>query len=386
MTPRTPACDQTKIGKESARRHPPRNLLVKELSAIVARITGSTQPAGVLATLVTVAGSSYRRPGARLLFSDTGERHGSISGGCLEEDVVARARDVASTGRAELVTYDTTSENDLVWGVGLGCHGVVQVFLEKLTARPRWASVIAENLRARRATSLAVVWRSDDPAELGTRLAHDRAANGNEPLVDPFAPAAASDPEGVFFETIQPPVPLVIFGAGDDVRPLARFAKELGWHVTVADPCADFVTPARFPEADTLIIGPASELVARAAPPAGALAVVMTHRYLHDVPVLRDLLPRALAYIGLLGPKLRAEKILSDLRHDGLSLTDDQRAHLHAPVGLDIGAVNPEEVALSIIAEMRATLARRDARPLRERKLPIHEVSSPLKPNFSSAP
>src|SRR5690606_6445835 len=97
------------------------------------------EPPGVLATLVSVAGSSYRRPGARLLLTPHGQRIGSISGGCLEEDVLARARHVAATGTPDLVTYDTTSENDLVWGVGLGCHGIVQVFIEKLPLQPRWA-------------------------------------------------------------------------------------------------------------------------------------------------------------------------------------------------------------------------------------------------------
>jgi xanthine/CO dehydrogenase XdhC/CoxF family maturation factor len=172
--------------------------------------------------------------------------------------------------------------------------------------------------------------------------------------------------------TIAPPTALFLFGAGDDAQPLARFAGELGWHVTVADPRAAFATAARFPTARAFVVAPAAELADRAAPGADALAVVMTHHYVHDVPILRALLGRPLAYLGLLGPRKRSEKILADLAAGGLALTPASRARLHAPVGLDLGADTPAEVALAILAEMHATLAQRDARPLRERTRPIH--------------
>lgn len=338
-------------------RNPVGSTTVKELQAILARLASDPSP-HVLATLVTVAGSSYRRPGARLLLTANGDRVGSISGGCLEEDVIARARQVAITGRAELLLYDTTTENDLVWGVGLGCHGVVQVLVEKLPALPRWADTLVANFRAHRPTPVGVVWRSDDPAQLGTRLAKDLPAT--------------DAPDGVFVDVVPPPTRLVIFGAGDDAQPLVRFAKDLGWHVTVADPRPDFASSARFPSADAIVVGPAGKLVARVAAPDDALAVVMTHHYVHDVPLLRDLLASPLPYIGLLGPKARGERILSDLAKDGLVLSAAQRSRVHAPVGLDLGANTPEEVALSIVAEMRAALAARDGRPLRERRTPIH--------------
>jgi xanthine/CO dehydrogenase XdhC/CoxF family maturation factor len=329
---------------------------MKEFPAIVRTLLSSSDaPAGhVLATLVSVSGSSYRRPGARLLLTGEKQRVGSISGGCLEEDVLIRAERVAASGRAEVVTYDTSAENDLVWGVGLGCHGVVDILLEKLPPRPAWAEILAANLRSRTATPLAVVWQSENPARIGTHLATE-------------LPAISGD--RVFLETVQPPTALTIFGAGDDAQPLLRLAKELGWHVTVADPRAAFATQERFPLADAVINGAAETLVARANPQADSLAVVMTHHYIHDVPVLRELLARPLHYIGLLGPKKRAEQICSDL---GLAPGSPERARLHAPVGLDLGAETPEEVALSILAEMRAVLARRDARPLRERSRPIH--------------
>jgi xanthine dehydrogenase accessory factor len=336
---------------------------VKELQAIVRRLTApdwKERPPLVLATLVTVEGSSYRRAGARRLFGPNGESIGSISGGCLEEDVSAHARAVAATGQPVLATYDTTSENDLIWGTGAGCHGVVRVLLELVRGQPDWAQELARNLAEGRPTELAVVWQTPDGLPSGTTL----AANLTPPLA-----AGAS----VFHQTVSPAPTLFIFGAGDDASPLVRGAKELGWKVVVADPRPAFAAPARFPEADLLIVGPAEELVSRAAPGAGDCAVVMTHHYIHDTPVLRGLLGLPLAYLGLLGPRPRADRILADLGQAGLVVTPAQRQRLRAPVGLDLGAEAPEEVALSILAEMQAVLGGRDGRPLRERTRPIHE-------------
>jgi xanthine/CO dehydrogenase XdhC/CoxF family maturation factor len=332
---------------------------MKELQSILRALLAPGAGDSVLATLATVEGSSYRRPGARLLVTADGTRIGSISGGCLEEDVLVRAQQVAATGRAEAVVYDTTTENDLVWGVGLGCHGIVRVVLEKLPPRPAWAAVLAENFSARHLTELAVIHRAGDPAQLGTRLAAT-------------LPAVRESSVEVFHHTVAPPTALFIFGAGDDAQPLARFASELGWQVTIADPRAAFATAERFPTAGTFVVAPSPELATRAAPDAESLAVVMTHHYVHDVPLLRTLLARPLAYLGLLGPKKRAEKILADLAADGLAVTPAMRARLHAPVGLDLGAETPTQVALAILAEMQAALTGRDARALRERVRPIH--------------
>jgi len=331
---------------------------MKELQAIVGHLCAA-RAASVLGTLVTVEGSSYRRPGARMLVTDGRARIGTISGGCLEEDLLERSARVAETGSADVVLYDTTAENDLLWGVGLGCHGVVRILLERVPPNPGWAVVVAENLRAGRATDLAVVWEGPG-GPLGTML-------GNAP-----AAARANGAPGVFNETVRPPTSLAIFGAGDDAQPLARLAQELGWRVTIADPRPAMATEARFPGVSRLVLGPAEELVGRAAPPPGSLAVVMTHHYKHDLPLLRHLLALPLGYLGLLGPKLRAERIMAEIAAEGIEVTPAMRERLHAPVGLDLGGDGPDEVALSIIAEMAAILARRDGRPLRERALPIH--------------
>jgi xanthine/CO dehydrogenase XdhC/CoxF family maturation factor len=356
---------------------------MKELQSIVHAILAPETSGAVLATLVSLAGSSYRRPGARLLVTADGQRLGSISGGCLEEDVMARAVRVAETGVPDVVVYDTSSENDLVWGVGLGCHGVVRVLLEKLPTHPEWADRLARNTAGRRPTRLLVRHGGADRTLWGTRLA---------------AESEKESDDDVFLQIIAPPPALAIFGAGDDAMPLLRFANDLGWHVTVADPRASMATATRFPQADARTVGPAEQLVARVYGPGPApappvhrslgeggggvegLAVVMTHHYVHDVPLLRDLLPRPLAYLGLLGPKIRTEKILADLAAGGFAITPEMRERLHAPVGLDLGADTPEQVALAIVAEMLAVLAHREARPLRERTQPIHEVFAPQKP------
>jgi xanthine/CO dehydrogenase XdhC/CoxF family maturation factor len=290
-----------------------------------------------------------------------GHRVGSISGGCLEEDVLAHAHRVAHTGEPTVVKYDTTSENELVWGVGLGCHGIVHVLVEPLPTCPEWAHVLSRNWELRCSTTLAVTWAANSTAELGTRIV-------------PVNHAELHAPENVsiFIDRIQPPTRLLIFGAGDDAQPLHRIAAEIGWDTLVADPRSAYATTTRFPAAQHIVCGPAESLVALTRPDAYSVAVVMTHHYVHDVPILRDLLPLKLRYIGLLGPKKRGAKILGDLAAAGSTITAEQRATLHSPIGLDIGAETPEEVAISIMAEIRTSLSGRNGGALKNRERPIH--------------
>ncbi|HKB90819.1 MAG TPA: XdhC/CoxI family protein [Opitutaceae bacterium] len=337
---------------------------MKELRSIYEfRLSHPTEPA-VLATLVSVVGSSYRRPGARMLITAKGLRVGSISGGCLEEDVIVRAQRVLATGTPETITYDTSPENDLVWGVGLGCHGIVDVLVEKLpSSLAPWESALEEVLQQRATIHLEVTFHASNPNSMGTRL----IASSTSPASDPS--------DKVFAQVLEPPIPLVIFGAGDDAQPLARFAAELGWSVTVADPRPAFATRTRFAQAAHVLVlrhkDSGFDLNSLPLSPR-TLAVVMTHHYVHDKPLLGALLQRPLAYLGLLGPKKRAERILSDLVADGLLIAPEIRATLHAPVGLDLGAETPEEVALAILSEMQACLAKRDPISLSRREKPIH--------------
>lgn len=326
-----------------------------ELARILAALAQHPGQPAALATLVHVEGSSYRRPGARLLLLGNGVRIGSISGGCLEEDILERARRVLSTGRPETAQYDTTSENDLVWGVGLGCQGVVRIFLEKIPAeRPAWVETLRANLRFRRPTTLEVV--CDGPEPPGTRL-----------------PGLSPSPDGsnIFYELVAVPPSLLICGAGDDAQPLVRLAKEIGWYVTVTDSRAAQVNAVRFPAADAIVCSPADRILHLLSADNSDYVVVMTHRYAEDLQLLRALLLRPLPYLGVLGPRKRTDRLIAQLSTEGLAV-DAALAKLHAPIGLDLGGSTPETVALSIMAELQIRLSGRAPAHLRDRNAPIH--------------
>jgi len=363
---------------------------MKELQSIVHILRSTTN--GVLATLVKVEGSSYRRVGARLLWNPEGLRVGSISGGCLEDDLIERARVVYTSGEAQLVVYDTTSENDLVWGVGLGCHGVVHLVLERVSGlspalkgvadawEKRQAAVIAlafgdqpqQRGTLAGATAQGTVWVSDRASALAVEENAARCLTSQHSHYSRWLEGPNSSP--VLWEYLPPPLRLVIFGAGNDALPLCHLANELGWRVVVVDPRAAYATRARFPLADEVRVLPADAADTLTWDP-WTVAVVMTHHYRFDVPILKAVLPLNLGYVGLLGPKKRADQILGELADAGLKLTEEQRSRFHAPVGLDLGGSSPETVALAIAAEIEAVLNTRDARPLRQRSAPIHDRS-----------
>jgi len=354
-----------------------------------------------LATVVAVSGSSYRRPGARMLLTADGPIAGGVSGGCLESDVFQRARAVIESGQAAIVTYDTTEDGDIVFGVGLGCRGVIQILIEPLTgARPdfEFLSCLA---RRREAGVCATVFRSegDTPMRLGDRLLLSRMGS----IYDGFADAAlaarvrsdagdalASGKSGVreyaapggsvavFLEAIMPPQPLVIFGAGHDAPPLVRLAKELGWHVTVADARPAYASAEHFPQADAVLVCPPDEAASRLPLDSRAAVVLMTHNYLHDRALLEQWLPAPLCYLGVLGPKRRTERLLSELP-PGM-VTPGALSRLHSPVGLDIGADTPETIALAIIAGIQAVAAGRPGGFLRDRSGPIYPPEAPATP------
>jgi xanthine/CO dehydrogenase XdhC/CoxF family maturation factor len=327
-----------------------------EIKAILAAL--GTGPAA-LATLVNVLGSSYRQPGARSLLLPDGRTIGSISGGCLEEDVRVRARQVLESGDPQLVLYDTAAENDLLWGTGLGCQGQVRVFIERLPAvLPAWVGALRENFHARRDTTLAVVYEASAAGPRGTRLLAEL----------PEPPGS-----GAFVERIAPPPTLIVFGAGDDAMPLVRFASQLGWQVTLFDVRPAYATAARFPEAHDVAATAAEDASRHPAIDAGSHVIVMTHRYRDDLAALRWLLPRPLAYVGILGPHRRTARILDELRAEGLELTAEMRERLFAPVGIDLGGASPETVALSIVAELQAFRSKRSPQHLRDSTRPIHD-------------
>jgi xanthine dehydrogenase accessory factor len=330
-----------------------------EINAILTALAEAPRQKAALATLVAVEGSSYRRPGARLLVLSDGQRLGSISGGCLEDDIVFRANQVLESGQPVTVTYDTTSENDIVWGVGLGCQGVVRVFIEVVpTDRPKWISVLTQNRITRCATALSIAH-----GEAFTGL---RATHLSEEL------PAGMLKHGIFEEVIAPPPSLFIFGAGDDARPLVRLAKEVGWCVTVSDSRAAYATRSRFPDADEIVVAPAEEVDDRLALDEKSFVVLMTHRFAEDAKLLPRLLSQPLAYVGVLGPRKRTDRLLAQLASEGQVALPETQNRLFAPVGLDLGSTTPETIALSILAELQSCLTGRSPMHLRDRSAPIH--------------
>jgi len=330
---------------------------MSEIEKIVSLLTDRNDVPAVLATLVAVEGSSYRRPGARLVLLADGRRFGSISGGCLEDDVILRAEQVVQSGEPQLITYDTSSENDLIWGMGLGCSGVVQIVIESIPVeRPRWLSVLAENLRNRLPSALRV--RYGAPAFMGTSL------------ID--AVSSSSAPKKSFEQVIMPSPALTLFGAGDDALPLVKLAKLVGWHVTVVDSRRAYCARDRFPEADAIVVTPPESLADHLSFDTGAFVVVMTHRFLEDLKLLAALLPLPLAYLGIVGSRQRTNRLLAQLQGEQPALSTNALKKLYAPVGLDLGGATPEAVALSILAEIQCRLTGRTHIHLRDRSLPIH--------------
>jgi xanthine dehydrogenase accessory factor len=330
-----------------------------EWEAILKALGKAPCESAALATLMRVVGSSYRRPGARLLVLNGGECVGSISGGCLESDMRMRAKTVIQKQRSELVVYDTTEENDLVWGLGLGCQGIITILVEWMpTTRPRWLSLLAENLAARRSTELTIVWHQKSAAHVGTFL-QDEA---------PKSPIGAE----IFRDVVRPPPSVTVFGAGDDVRPLVRLSKVAGWHVTVVDSRAAYAVHSRFPEADKVIFSTSEYLDECRNLDSESFVVLMTHRYTQDRGILPFLLKRRPAYLGVLGSRRRTEQLLGDLERHRLVDPSNDLENLCAPVGLDLGGTTPETVALSIVAEMQCRLTGRIPIHLKDRNLPIH--------------
>lgn len=372
---------------------------MKELQNIITAIEQCrhSNQRTAIATVVKTSGSVYRSPGARMLLTEDGQTIGAISGGCLESDVLERAQGVMfGSGAPVVMQYDTTSSEDIVWGLGLGCNGVVHVLIESLsdTASSQLdfiADCFAQNQPGVIATIFQV--RGETQIKVASRLFCKQDGTVINNIEDSaFAQKVQSEAQQVLhngcsgvksyllangvvevlLEVIQPPLELLIFGAGHDAIPVVDFAKQLGWHVTLIAHRFSYATRDRFPNADNIILCNPQDLQAHITLNPRLVAVVMTHKYLHDLALLRTLLLSPLRYVGMLGPKTRLQRLLQDLEASGFIPTLDQLRRLYGPVGLDIGADTPEEIALSIVAEIQAVIANRCGDSLRERAGSIH--------------
>ena len=351
-----------------------------------------------LATIVAVRGSTYRRPGARLLVPEEGSPIGNISGGCLEGDVADMARVVMREGTARLAGWDLTADDDAVWGLGLGCNGAIEVFIEPAEQAAAVTHALRMALEQERPICVVTVLSSEAPELVapGARLVvpADGPVEGSlgHPDVDAEAIVLAREAleagrseirtfvHGVraFVEVLEPPLRLVICGAGHDAIPLVRAAAGVGWRAIVVDDRPAFLTPERFPQAHAFIQVEEPGEVAVAAPlDARTFAVVMTHNYLRDRDYLRGLLTSDVGYIAMLGPSARTHRLLADLADEDVEITDADRARIHGPAGLDLGAEGPDEIAQAIVAEIVAVRHGRGGGSLRERPGPIHDRPRP---------
>lgn len=289
--------------------------------------------AAVLATVVAVEGSAYRREGARMLIERDGRLTGILSGGCLERDLATRAGEVLHRGEPALATYDLRAPDEVLWGLGLGCGGKVTLLLEALSADAGTHSPLVP---------FEQVERERTPREVVTR----------------FEDAV------VLRERIVPAIRLVLAGAGRDAVPLARLAGELGWETIVLDARPTAAATARFDGVARFAAIAPRELATVVACDLWTAAVVLTHNYLDDLAWLAALLPTAAPYVGLLGPPARRDRLLADLAEQGLILDERVRSRLHGPAGLDLGGRAPEQVALAILAEIQAVMSGASATPL----------------------
>jgi xanthine/CO dehydrogenase XdhC/CoxF family maturation factor len=326
-----------------------------------------------LATVVGVEGSAYRRPGARMILTSSGQRAGAISGGCLEAEVAKKAWWLTTNGPS-IQRYSSFFDDDGDMPYGLGCGGTVLVLFERGEPAAQALETLRRGVEERTESIIVTNTSTNSPGtalilnETGAVL-YSREENPDTPaLANEALRTGKSSHNGRFFvEMIAPPPALIVFGAGDDARPLVEFAAALGWHVSVADGRSQLARPERFPRAARVLgLDPA---LAGAGP--GDAAVVMTHSYEQDRRILRALLSTEMKYVGVLGPRRRTERLLGEIAPDlGLTL-EECMARLHTPVGLDLGGHSPAAIALAIAAELQAVFAGREARKLSSAQ-PIH--------------
>lgn len=351
-----------------------------------------------LATVVHVEGSSYRRPGARMLVTEDGELTGAISGGCLEGDALRKALMVISGGKKKLVTYDTTGEDDAELGVQLGCNGIVHILFEPVDDADVNNPVrLLQQVNSERSGAvIATLFSLKTNIQPGTCLLFHNAILYNQ-VPGQYNPGLMVDVEQVydsktslikqlegeenmnaFIEFIAPPVTVVIAGAGNDAMPLIEICSVLGWETIVADGRASHANAKRFPKATKILVAKPNDVLGNINLDAQTVFVLMTHNYNYDIALLKALLQADFRYAGLLGPKKKLDRMLEELQQQGLEVDEAHKLKLHGPVGLNIGAETPEEIALSIAAEIKTVLANANGGFLNNLEQPIHQRISLL--------
>lgn len=376
---------------------------MRELEAIVARYSElkAKNIQCVLATVVHVEGSSYRREGARMLVDAYGNITGAISGGCLEGDALRKALLALEKQQNRLITYDTSDEEDAVIGAQLGCNGMIQVLFEpidhgdnnnpcellkKATALDA-PSVIAigfdlDNTQVQ----LGTLWFSDGSEEvlhgvlehkllLGLRKKRQEVLQNEKSCF--LELDLQEGPSYVFMEFLPSPVQLVLVGAGNDAQLLAQQAELLGWKVIVTDGRPTHANKSRFVGTCQVVVTKPEETLEKVSLDHRTFFVLMSHNYNYDLAVLKLLLGKhQLPYIGILGPLKKFERMVHELAGEGIEVGQNDLEKIHAPVGLEMGAETPAEIGLSILAEIQSVLANKTPTPLKQKTTSIHDHSA----------
>lgn len=347
-----------------------------------------------LATVVQVEGSAYRRPGARMLVTQEGNLTGAISGGCLEGDALRKAQAVIFQQKSMLVTYDTTDEDDQKFGVGLGCNGIIHVLIEpidfansdnpveliKKALSDRMTSLLLTlfSVPNSKSEQIGTIYLKKGSLDFGSlSKVHTDLRQVLEMEIDVFdAPQnliqsySEYQQLSVFLEVIKPPTRILLFGAGNDTIPVAKMAEILGFELILIDGRKNLATTSRFPQAKQIIQGSAEEVLDQIETDSNTVALLMTHNFEYEVVVLEKLLTFMIPYIGILGPKRKTEKLIERLESKGIQVHSD---NIYAPVGIEIGAETSEEIALSVLAEIKAVMNKKQPIFLKEKLGPIHE-------------
>lgn len=340
-----------------------------------------------LVTVVKVDGSSYRRPGARMLVTEDGEITGAISGGCLEGDALRKAQFAIHQQQNKLEIYDTSDEADATLGVQLGCNGIVYILFEPVI-NDNPIALLKQVAAQRKDAVLVTLFNTDKKAQQKGTIAYVNRnknqfindddkwlLNECEHVLKSKVSVIKDDKESssVLFQLVPPVVQLVIAGAGNDAQPLMEAAFLLGWKIIVADGRPTHATQQRFAKSDQVIVSKPTSLLSQINVDEQTAFVLITHNYNYDMDLLEQLLSANCAYIGILGPHKKMQRMFDDLQAKGIKISKEQTDRIHAPVGLDIGAETAEEIGVSVVAEIKAVLSQRKGASLKERKSEIHQ-------------
>lgn len=366
---------------------------MKEISEILKAYTQAKSEGKktALATVVKVEGSSYRQPGARMLVTEDGQLTGAISGGCLEGDALRKALLSINQKQNKLVTYNTSNEEDAEVGLQLGCNGIVHILFEyinedagnnpiqllKQLELERKEAVIVTVFSLKRnafQTGTTLFFRKDNPL-INYNNDLNLISDVKEVLESKTSVVKKLKEENdneALIEYVKPSISLIIAGAGNDIQPLVKMAAVLGWKITIAEGRATHATSKRFPEASQISVVKPEHFLDQVIIDDQTYFLLMTHNYKYDLTVLKSLLQTNYHYVGILGPKSKFNRMLDDLLIEGITVSQEHLSRIHSPVGLDIGAETSEEIALSIVSEIKAVASERAGTSLKYKSGKIH--------------